>query len=120
MRPNITLRLGFLSILCCLVAMLLAGCGAGTTGSDGSKRAKAPDSQQIYRYGDIASDISSFDPAEATDQPSIEAITMVFTGLVQLDDNMQVQPQLAQSYNVAPDGLTYTFHLRPNLTFSDG
>jgi len=45
---------------------------------------------------------------------------MVFTGLVQLDDNMQVQPQLAQSYNVAPDGLTYTFHLRPNLTFSDG
>lgn len=106
-------------MLCCLIATLLAGCGP-STGSNGPKRAKAPESQQIYRYGDIVSDIASFDPAEATDQPSIEAITMVFTGLVQLDDNMQVQPQLAQSYSVSPDGLIYTFHLRPNLRFSDG
>ncbi len=42
------------------------------------------------------------------------------TGLVQLDGNLKVQPQLASSYSVASDGLTWTFHLRPNLKFSDG
>src|SRR5258708_8960848 len=45
---------------------------------------------------------------------------MVFTGLVQLDDQMAVRPQLASSWRVAPDGLTWTFHLRHNLKFSDG
>jgi len=32
----------------------------------------------------------------------------------------QVVPWLAQSYDVTPDGLTYTFHLRSGITFSDG
>ncbi len=121
MRPKTFFRLGSLPALFCLVALLLAACGGGTAGTNnGHNQTKAPASQQIYRYGDVATDISTFDPGEATDQPSIEAITMVFTGLVQLDNNLQVQPQLAQSYTVSPDGLTYTFHLRPHLKFSDG
>src|SRR5205085_11453919 len=56
----------------------------------------------------------------AGDQASTSAITMTYTGLVQLDDKLQVQPQLAQSWNVSSDGLTWTFHLRHNLRFSDG
>ena len=120
MRSNKLKQFGFFPILCCLIAMLLAACGSGSNGPTGSKLAKAPDAQQIYRYGDISTDISAFDPGVATDQPSIEAIDMVFTGLVQLNDNLEVTDQLAQSHEVSPDGLTYTFHLRPNLTFSDG
>jgi peptide/nickel transport system substrate-binding protein/oligopeptide transport system substrate-binding protein len=107
-----------LPALCCLIAVLLAGCGSTT--ANNAKQTKAPAAQQIYRYGDVSTDISTFDPGQATDQPSIEAITMVFTGLVQQNDSLQVQPQLAQSYEVTSDGLTYTFHLRPDLKFSDG
>jgi oligopeptide transport system substrate-binding protein len=66
------------------------------------------------------SDIKTFDPALSTDVNSIEAINLVFTGLVQFDDNLKIQPQLASSYDLASDGLTWTFHLRPNLKFSDG
>ncbi|HXR65732.1 MAG TPA: peptide ABC transporter substrate-binding protein [Ktedonobacteraceae bacterium] len=121
MRPGKTITWGILPIVCCLLAALLAGCNAAS-GSEKSRtnETKAPASQQVYRYGDVATDIASFDPGQATDQPSLEAITMVFTGLVQFNDKLQVQPQLAQSYDISNDGLTYTFHLRPNLKFSDG
>ena len=121
MQSGQAIKLGIVLFLCCLLTGLLAGCGSAFR-SDFSRKdqSKAPTSQQIYRYGDVATDIASFDPGQATDQPSLEAITMVFTGLVQLNDALQVQPQLAQSYDISSDGLTYTFHLRPNLKFSDG
>ena len=66
------------------------------------------------------SDIKTFDPGLSTDMPSIQAINMVFTGLVQLNDKLEVVPQLAQSYNLSSDGLTWTFKLKTNLKFSDG
>jgi len=82
---------------------------------------KAPTSQQVFSYTPwTGSDILTFDPAIAIDYQSVAAIEMVFTGLVQLDDKQNVQAQLAQSYDRSSDGLTYTFHLRQNLKFSDG
>jgi peptide/nickel transport system substrate-binding protein/oligopeptide transport system substrate-binding protein len=39
---------------------------------------------------------------------------------VQLNDQLQVVGQEAASWNEGSDGLTWTFHLRPNLKFSDG
>jgi oligopeptide transport system substrate-binding protein len=84
---------------------------------------KASQDKQVYvdpiRFGGLK-DISTFDPALATDSASVTAIDMIFTGLVSLNDKLQVQNQLASFYTISPDGLTYTFHLRSNLTFSDG
>ena len=45
---------------------------------------------------------------------------MVFTGLVQFDNNGNIKDQLAQSHSISADGLTYTFRPKPNLKFSDG
>ena len=101
----------------CLMTMLLTSCSsaAGLSSSQ-----KAPDAQQIYRWAFRLPDINSFDPGIATDVTSINAINLVFTGLVQLDNNLEIQPQLAQNYEISKDGMTYTFHLRPGLKFSDG
>lgn len=40
--------------------------------------------------------------------------------LVSYDDNGKIQGSLAETYDVSEDGLTYTFHLRKGIKFSDG
>jgi oligopeptide transport system substrate-binding protein len=122
MRPGKKITYGFLPALLCLFAILMVACGGTTTTPPGSTGpTKAPANQQIAILPESGiSDIATFDPGLSTDLPSILAIDNVFTGLVQLDDKLQVQPQLAASYSEGSDGLTWTFHLRPNLKFSDG
>lgn len=44
----------------------------------------------------------------------------IFEGLVTIDRDGNIKPQLARSWNVSSDGLTYTFQLRPGVTFHDG
>ncbi len=116
---------GVLPSLLCLVAMLVVACGGssgtGPGASTSSTTSKAPANQQIYVYPeDTVSDIATFDPGLSTDLPSIQAIDLVFTGLVQLNDQLQVTDQLAASHQLMPDGVTWKFTLRPNLKFSDG
>jgi len=60
------------------------------------------------------------DPAVAQDSGSANYIVEIFSGLVRLDKNLDVQPDLAQSYDVSPDGTVFTFHLNPQATFQDG
>jgi peptide/nickel transport system substrate-binding protein/oligopeptide transport system substrate-binding protein len=105
--------------------MLVTACGGATgtvPGSSSSGNAsKAAPNQQIYVFPEEGvSDIATFDPGLSTDAPSIAAIDLVFTGLVQLNDQLQVTDQLAASHELMPDGVTWKFTLRPNLKFSDG
>jgi len=121
MRPGKKFTLGFLPSLFCLIALLVAGCGGtNTTNPTSGQPTPAPASQQVYREGTTGSDIATFDPAIATDSASIEAIDAVFTGLVELNDKLEVTDELAASHTVSEDGLTYTFTLRDGLKFSDG
>ncbi len=122
MRLSKRLSTGFLPPLLCLVAILMVACGTGGGGNNGPQGpTKAPASQQVFVDPEAGvSDIATFDPGLSTDLPSIAAIDMVFTGMVQLNDKLQVVPQEAASWNEGSDGLTWTFHLRPNLKFSDG
>ncbi|GCF07774.1 peptide ABC transporter substrate-binding protein [Dictyobacter arantiisoli] len=112
--------LQFLTSLLCLMAVFLASCGGnGTTGSTSSGTA-LPDAKQILHYP-VIGDIGSFDPATVQDTDSNFPIQDVFTGLVTLDKNLAVVPELATALpTVSADGLTYTFTLRSGLKFSNG
>lgn len=44
----------------------------------------------------------------------------IYQGLVRLDRDGRIQPQLAESWTVTPDGLTYTFSLRQGVKFHNG
>src|SRR5690348_11678545 len=96
MRSHKQCTRGFLPILFCLVAVLLAACGEGTH-STSTGHPKAPDSQQVFVQPLNGADIVSFDPALSPDTYSIQAIEAVFTGLVGFDDQLNVTPELAQS-----------------------
>jgi oligopeptide transport system substrate-binding protein len=54
------------------------------------------------------------------DGDTIDLLQQAFEGLVQWSPGNKVIPCLAQRWDVSPDGLTYTFHLRPGVKFQDG
>ncbi len=106
-----------------LLAMLVAACGGGSSSSSSSAGTKAPANKQVFvstYVGYAVPDISTFDPAKATDFNSAAAIETVFTGLVSEDDNLNIHPQLAASWTQSADKLSWTFTLKPGLKFSDG
>ncbi len=66
-------------------------------------------------------EVSSLDPAVSTAIPEGRIITAVFEGLVTLHpETLEPVPGAAESWEVSKDGLTYTFHIRPGLRWSDG
>ncbi|MEX0749862.1 MAG: peptide ABC transporter substrate-binding protein, partial [Dehalococcoidia bacterium] len=60
------------------------------------------------------------DPAIAQDAGSANYIVEIFSGLVRLDTNLDVQPDVAERYETSDDGTVYTFHLHPSASFQDG
>lgn len=61
--------------------------------------------------------LSTMDPAYARDQASWWMTSQVYSGLVELDDQLRVKPLLAKRWDISPDGKTYTFHLRRGVYF---
>jgi peptide/nickel transport system substrate-binding protein len=67
-------------------------------------------------------DIISMDPAEAFELSTAEVTGNTYDLLVRLDlsDTSKVKGDLAESWTISDDGLTYTFKLRPGLKFASG
>jgi oligopeptide transport system substrate-binding protein len=110
-----TLSLGPAHLLCLFAgAALLAGCGRRQTDVG------IADQKQILLVGN-GGDIQTLDPHIAGGLIDKNPQSALFEGLVTLDETtLQVRPGVAERWTVSPDGLTYTFHLRPNLKWSNG
>ncbi len=70
-------------------------------------------------YWNIAAGFNSLDPAFAKTQSNIWLVNQVFNTLVELDDSLHIQSSLARTWEISPDGKTYTFHLRNDVYFQD-
>ena len=62
----------------------------------------------------------TLDPSLSQDATSARYIVEIFSGLVTLDKDLNVVPDIAESWDVSEDGTVYTFHLRKNVRFHDG
>ena len=70
---------------------------------------------------DAIDDIVSLDPHEAYEFSGLDVVNNVYDGLIELDPvSKQLVPGLAESWSVAEDGMTYTFKMKPGVTFASG
>src|SRR5262249_22346723 len=65
-------------------------------------------------------DLANFDPVRNTSYTARHAGILVWDMLYGMDATLQPQRQMVESEEVSPDGLTWTFRLRPGLKFHDG
>lgn len=80
--------------------------------------ANLADSQEL-RYG-LSAEPAAFKTGVNQGTAAREILTLIHRGLLKYDAEGLPAPALAESYDVSDDGLTYTFTLRQDLTFSDG
>ncbi len=71
---------------------------------------------QVFRYNEHGN-ISSLDPAFARNPQNIWPANQLFNGLVQLDDSLNIRPDIAKNWTVNDSTYTYTFYLRDNVPF---
>jgi peptide/nickel transport system substrate-binding protein len=105
-------RLAVLGTGAALASGLLAACGASGTGAAGG----APVKGGTITYAHVQEPPCIF--GGWIQQAYISR--QVLDGLVTEDEDGSVKPWLATSWEVSPDGLTYTFTLKPGVTFTDG
>ena len=65
-------------------------------------------------------DPPTLDPHLTTDATSAQIIVEVFGGLVTIDRNLDIAPDLAESWEISGEGTIYTFHIDPDARFHDG
>jgi oligopeptide transport system substrate-binding protein len=98
-------------------ALIATACGSGG-GNSPSGQALSPN--QVFRFP-IVNDVKTLDPGHVSDAVSIEPVRNMFDGLYKFDDNLKLVPDIATGQpDVSSDGLTYTFHMRHDVKFSNG
>ena len=109
MRPIQTASQLALAVL----GFALAASGCKGSGDSAANRHTLIDSRDTY-------DPRSLDPALSTDVPTGRAVSYLFDGLTRFATDGAVEPGLAARWEVSPDGLVYTFHLRTGVKFHNG
>jgi len=74
------------------------------------------DELQVFKYNQHAN-IPTLDPVYAKDLRTIWATNELFNGLVQLDDKLEVCPDIAKSWTITGAGTKYTFDLKTDVKF---
>jgi len=110
-------------LLCVLLALCLA-CAAAAwlwftpASSSGTPPLVSSSGEGTLRL--FGAEPDTLDPALVEDSNSAEYVVQIFSGLVTLDANLELVPDLAERWEIGADGRTYTFFLRQDARFHDG
>jgi oligopeptide transport system substrate-binding protein len=94
-----------------LAGLLISGCSQ----DDGGTIATSEGVLTLYGI-----DPWTLDPAITGDATSHAYVVQIFSGLVRLGDDLEPVPDIAEWWEMSPDGTTYTFHLLEDVFFHDG
>jgi peptide/nickel transport system substrate-binding protein len=99
-------------------ALILTSCSSGESVDlgDGS----GTETQGTVLRAAIGGEPDQLDPHRTSSYFSFQVLENVFDTLVEPDENLEMQPALAESWTVSDDQLTWTFELRDGVTFHDG
>jgi oligopeptide transport system substrate-binding protein len=121
-RPNLSndpergpspMRIRLLQGMAIVMALsVLAGCGGAKSTAPAAK------AEKVIRFN-VGADFRSIDPGLSSDTTSGYATDQLFEGLVRTTAK-GAAPGQAERWEISPDGLTYTFHLRANAKWSNG
>ncbi|MDP4088106.1 MAG: peptide ABC transporter substrate-binding protein [Bacillota bacterium] len=98
-----------------LVGSVFAGCGSKSNSSTGEANKPAVEQKLVLPEGAL----KTLDSVKGTDTVSFDAIQNTQETLLVYNNN-KPEPGAAKTFDVSADGLTYTFHLRDGLKWSDG
>ena len=99
----------FPSLVLALVLAFLPGCQ------------RSPESKLTgYLYLRLSTNPTTLDPALITDVMGGGIAAKIFNGLVRFNDNLDIVPDIAESWRISNDHRTYTFKLRNDAAFSNG
>lgn len=108
-----------------MISLALAACSDSSSGGDSQADGTSSTVAEEPVAGGtlvaaISSDPGGLNPAITTSGATHTASELMFNGLVELDAEGEPQPELAESWEIADDGATYTFTLRDDVTWHDG
>jgi oligopeptide transport system substrate-binding protein len=95
-----------LIFFCCGVLLVLSSCHTDSSSSH----------KTVFNIN-LDEGLTSLDPAFCRNQNTIWMDNQLYNGLLQVDDSLKIQPCIAKSWQISPDGLLYTFHLRNDVYF---
>jgi len=98
--------------------VVLGGCGGGEGDSSDGGTPAAPVVGGELRL--LGRDPITLDPACASDVDSANYMVEVFGGLVTIDRDLQIAPDIAERWDISDDGTVYTFQLRRGVLFHKG
>lgn len=101
-----------------VLAVALAGCGKSDKGG-GFSELSNKGKESTFRYTLVTSP-TTLDPHRVEDGDTIDMLHQVFEGLVRWSPKSEVEPAVAESWEVKDGGTTYVFKIRAGMKFHNG
>lgn len=116
----------FLLLLTVVIGLVISACSSSDDGKDtASPGNKEGDTESVAEVPQeivvrVNDDPDFLDPHKATASISYQMILNIFEGLMAPETDGSLKEGIAESYEIAEDGLTYTFKIRPGVKFHNG